>query len=1149
MIELRRIGLINWHLLPALDIDVAGDIGVIGENRSGKTTLLDLVQVVMTGNSGRYLRLNASANESGRKRGMRSVHAYCLGRLSPDKVTRPSGALSYVFLVFVDSDQPERVWTIGLALEASPSESSERTLGQFILHGHASSVADFLDRDADGSERVRDWALVRPWLEKMADQNGGKVYRDEPGKFVADYLKALSTGQRFVAVDQFMKAFVNAISFEQIPSATDFVRRYLLEDRPIRIGQLRESIATYQKLRKDVQDAKDKLARLGAMRVLIGSYKDDLAAHDRYRWIAARAHLDHQFAENRRLKARHREALAALAEARREIDEYDRLIAETKEELEGVQAAIHTQVAGSRKAQFEAERKAVAAERKDVLRDLQNLQQAVNLGSHVLKLRAALPASAAGTLDLIEQARTAGGTALLPAWPRDPQRLGAILDDRALDLASLREHCRRQSEAEIHAKGAATERKSDVERRIRDIGQKGFSLERNVEDLVAELAEMGFRPRILCTLLELVDETWRRAAEALLGRDREAILVDDEAVEEAIRHLQRNRQRFRGCRIVNTRKIDRTAVRPEPGTLASVLRSADPVAMAFVIRRIGNVRLAHTIEDLHRPGRAIMRDGTYDDGLAVEMRDPVGGDKIGAEAGRAGLGILQAECDQLSDRLEQIEGCIRELATADQALSVFAATLGKGGDVVRWCDELQRSQERLDRIAADIRALEQNVDPALQSRKAALDAQIATYHIEARDAAGRERDAKRTIGDVTQVLGSGEGQVGSALALRHAWNQYRGERRLMVRAGRRPAYHGALDAAGGDFARAAEAARKSAAQARERFERGQSLIFDRYVDYHTQFGLKPDFTREQARIVADIEPWVDANVQRIEEVDLVRYEDQAAEAAEKTRNFFQHSFAFELRERFDSLRQSTDEMNRTLSGHDFHYEQYRFVSHPVEMYRDIINLVEASRGDDSVFAHLFDAEVEHGHPHAKALRTVQELLLDETRDVAEFEDYRRYFAFNLIMKDTNTKREVDLETRRGTGSGAEQQVPFYVAIGTALAAAYHGKAASDPGRNKGIGLAVFDEAFSKLDGKNQKACMEYYEKLGLQVMVAAPFEKRATLYETMESFVETIRHGDVIDVEAYEIRDRTRKAFTEANPANMGLDEFRRLMAGVQMAD
>jgi hypothetical protein len=37
MMELRHLAMVNWHLFDVADIPVAGHIGVLGENRSGKT--------------------------------------------------------------------------------------------------------------------------------------------------------------------------------------------------------------------------------------------------------------------------------------------------------------------------------------------------------------------------------------------------------------------------------------------------------------------------------------------------------------------------------------------------------------------------------------------------------------------------------------------------------------------------------------------------------------------------------------------------------------------------------------------------------------------------------------------------------------------------------------------------------------------------------------------------------------------------------------------------------------------------------------------------------------------------------------------------------------------------------------------------------
>ena len=49
MMELRHIAMINWHLFDVEDVEIGGHAGVFGENRSGKSTILDMAQVVLTG--------------------------------------------------------------------------------------------------------------------------------------------------------------------------------------------------------------------------------------------------------------------------------------------------------------------------------------------------------------------------------------------------------------------------------------------------------------------------------------------------------------------------------------------------------------------------------------------------------------------------------------------------------------------------------------------------------------------------------------------------------------------------------------------------------------------------------------------------------------------------------------------------------------------------------------------------------------------------------------------------------------------------------------------------------------------------------------------------------------------------------------------
>ncbi|WP_271519178.1 SbcC/MukB-like Walker B domain-containing protein [Bradyrhizobium sp. CCBAU 53380] len=106
-----------------------------------------------------------------------------------------------------------------------------------------------------------------------------------------------------------------------------------------------------------------------------------------------------------------------------------------------------------------------------------------------------------------------------------------------------------------------------------------------------------------------------------------------------------------------------------------------------------------------------------------------------------------------------------------------------------------------------------------------------------------------------------------------------------------------------------------------------------------------------------------------------------------------------------------------------------------------------------------------------------------------------------------TGRSARWEQRRGTGSGAEQDVPIYVAIGASLAAVY-GSAERRAGKPAGFELAMFDEAFSKMDGKNQRQMMSFYKNLGLQFVIAAPLEKCVAVLEHMDTIVEVDRIGE-----------------------------------------
>lgn len=91
--------------------------------------------------------------------------------------------------------------------------------------------------------------------------------------------------------------------------------------------------------------------------------------------------------------------------------------------------------------------------------------------------------------------------------------------------------------------------------------------------------------------------------------------------------------------------------------------------------------------------------------------------------------------------------------------------------------------------------------------------------------------------------------------------------------------------------------------------------------------------------------------------------------------------------------------------------------------------------------------------------------------------------------------------------------------------------------------ALFDEAFSKMDGKNQRAMMAFYEALGLQVIIAAPLEKKAAIMGYMETLVEVDRIGEQSTTDVVHLGKRARDEILAINPEHLSDEEIAGLIA------
>jgi len=292
MMELRHLTMVNWHLFDIEDIEVGGHIGVLGENRSGKSTVLDMAQVVLTGANRNFMRLNAVAGDGAAGRTgspKRNVVGYCLGALGEEEMRRQE-ARTYVALGFEDSEGVRPALSIGLALEARTSESSETVLARFVVIGKILKTADFVEI-RDHRRYPAAWDDVRANIIAAVGQDAFANHRDRPTDYVREYMRHLMPhlpyGEQNAAALQ--KAIVNAMTLNQHYTATQFVRRFILEENPIRVGELRESIQTYRNINATIVTMRRKLDALKGLQAVLAGFAQALHRKALEEWIAARA--------------------------------------------------------------------------------------------------------------------------------------------------------------------------------------------------------------------------------------------------------------------------------------------------------------------------------------------------------------------------------------------------------------------------------------------------------------------------------------------------------------------------------------------------------------------------------------------------------------------------------------------------------------------------------------------------------------------------------------------------------------------------------------------------------------------------------------------------------------------------------------------
>jgi hypothetical protein len=1141
MHELVRLSFHNWYLFEATELDVAGMIAVIGPTGAGKSAILDGVQVVATGDNHNFVDLNPSAGE----KSDRTVMSYCLGQITDFERGEPrrNRSETILALTFCDTQSGEPI-TIGVLLEADRSERVESVRARFVARGYGFTFADFLERDSAGDEFIVGHAQV---IERLKKKCGKRVtFQASATHYVAEFLGAMRP-QSAPEPRLFLRSFNNAVLAREIRDPTDFVRRFVLEAEPLNIERIRSSIETWRSLERRAQALEAELRAIRAVRVRFAVWaRETLQGQtDEYISVAAgRMHLEIEIAQLRKQKQGAEQESQRLM---RLISHHSAVVHENRNEILRKRTMLTQSSEAAKLRAIEVEERETDTARNRAEERFAAALHGLNQIAQFSGLRAFVPIRYHGAIDAAAE--------LAGAAREQADRLAEKIDllagmaRRALSILGARDALTAQRDARVEELAAARGAVRDLEQTLRAVGDGRSMLSAPVRQFMDDLDMRGIESLALPDAVEIADPSWAPALEMLLGANREAVIVPDTQVQTAFDYLWQNRSRWHGCRLINTRKTRREQVRLPAGSIAHVVRTANPHARAFIDAHVGRYVCALSENDLQAHEHAVMRNGKTTTGLALRVhRDlsPILGRTAQAEAIKAArkrLAELNAEISQKEQERKFLDAGLAHLTM-----------LAAAGDVEAQlrvaADDIRRADARLLALARDRAGVEDQQMRSLRSEIEEYERQTQAYEEEIGELWKAEREASLVADRANSRISERQEAIAAAQQMERKLEQEQAREDKLVAF----ADADALTIAKAKARLAVEAFQKRGEEmrylaerrdrAKESAERLKGFAKDNglramrdFADYVRQWLEGPSPLPEDADHAAHCF-WCATREQRLEQHELRPHRDKVIEARREFEAALKEDLLAKMSDRFEKVATQLDVLNRRLSGYVFVGQRYSFKRSVAADFKPLYDLVQRVVGKQNAsFAAL--AHDERGDEEMRrALAQVEEIVTRE-QDTKRLEDYRNYFEFELFLENQAGEQQ-PFSKLVGLLSGGQRQAPYYVAIAASMVSVYF------PGGQRenanGMGLVAFDEAFNKLDIGNTQNLIGLYRDLGLQLVIAAPEVHRATFLESVNCIISVARahNTDEVIVDSERIGPRARAEMAEANPAHRGVEWFRK---------
>lgn len=1059
MKKLTKIKLVNWHYFNNETIIISESSLLSGDNGSGKSTILDALQYVLTCGKAKF---NTAAHENTK----RNLLGYVRCKTGRDNMEyqRTGNVTTHVSLEFTDSKNKKLI--IGTVIDSADENSLPKNIF-YIIEDVALSDNLFFDYN----KKIFNIHLFKKYNRNIKVLQTQKEARKE------------FNNKCFGGIEnRFFELISKALAFKPMNNVRDFVCSYLLDAKELNIEHLRNNIIQYKEYENYLRQTKEKVEKLAS----IIKHKESIDIISQQillqEYIIYKAKTDNLLLKINKISKEEKFKKDETEKIKQQLYETENSIDEKKNIAQEIEISLRSHDTYQLKQTLETE----LNRKLEILNETEfkcnELDDYVN--SEIEKAKNIFDVF--DKKDLLKMFYKLSGNLIDKQNIEDYNSVLFDLDNEYKLLYNQWQNEKFHIEQNLDN---ANENLNGINNCIEQLKkgeliypEKLFDLKKIIEDEIFNLHNKKIELHILCRLLEIKDKKWTNAIESLIYWEKFSLLVDKKYFKTAciVYEKFKSDYNFHSFGLIKT-GFHFSSENVLHNSIANIIISRTEDAKNYINKICGDFVCADTLDELFNSEKSVssdcfvFKDNRFFNLFPEKYRLPY----IGESALETQLNYFEKEkqntiivINNYKKKLYEISGMlknvsnsafekIRNLSDSYYVKSIVENDISKIKLELSSIDtsDFLDMQRKLDRVNEEI--------SILKSRKEDLRCNEIQYEKKLSELETNLKIMNNDYDDAKNVLDVF--LKDNEYIIPTASKKYMKEKQ-------KKDYQTIID----NFTIQI----KGRQTAKERIVDNLKEEQQRYNNEH-QFGASIG--------IEGLKDYVAEHL-KLKESGIVEYEEKVKKARENSEQEFKEQFLSKLRENIETGENEFKKLNLALKDIKFGNDEYKFHYSPSAEYRDFYEMI---MDDNNISGYNLFSDT-YRDKHEDIMNDLFDKLVsdyDENNfEIKKLIDYRNYMDYDIkIIHSDGTRSSFSKVCREK--SGGETQVPYYVIIAASFKQLYDNAHYSEP-----AGIILFDEAFDKLDDLRIESMMTFLKNLDLQIVMAVPPQK----VEDIGPFINTV---------------------------------------------